>query len=128
MLLLVSGATKTVRQLSHSRHLGCLLTPDSGNSLQSMDGFPWAADNAAFSGFDETKYMRMLQKIRDMKPIFVTVPDIVADAVQTLQLFEKWQPIIKSYGLPTALVLQDGQENHSVPWDKIDAVFIGGHI
>jgi hypothetical protein len=126
MLLLVSGATKTVRQYAHSKHLGCLLTPDTGNSLETMAGLPWAADNAAFSGFDEGRFLRMLERIRGQQPIFVTAPDIVGRAAETLELFRKWEPRIREYGLPVALVLQDGQEKLPVPWERTDAFFIGG--
>jgi hypothetical protein len=126
MLILVSGATKTVRRYSDNKHLGCLLTPDTGNRIETMNGLPWAADNAAFSNFKEEKFIKMLDKIKGSNPLFVTAPDVVADAEQTISLFEKWQPIIKSYGLKAAFVLQDGQESLPVPWKGIDAVFIGG--
>jgi CBS domain-containing protein len=126
MFLFVSGATKTIQKYKNNPNLGCLLTPISGNSQASMCGLPWAADNAAFSGFDETKFIRMLEKIRGTNPKFVTAPDVVGDAKKTLELFNYWHPIIKSYNLPIALVLQNGQEHLPVPWDKLDAIFIGG--
>jgi len=129
MIVLVSGATSTVQKYAASKNLGCLLTPRSRNSLESMVGLPWAADNDCFNGFDEraqTRFMSMLDKIRGTSPLFVTAPDVVADAAATLELFETWEPIIRAHGLPVAYVLQDGQERLCMPWGRCDAVFIGG--
>lgn len=33
---------------------------------------------------------------------------------------------IRALGFPVALVLQDGQQDVPIPWDEIDAVFVGG--
>ena len=58
MRLFVSGATDTLRRYRDSAHLGILLVPGAGNSLPSVlaTGLPWAADNAAFSGFDPAAF------------------------------------------------------------------------
>ncbi|MEK8217165.1 hypothetical protein [Paenibacillus sp. FSL L8-0463] len=129
MLLLVSGATSTVRKYASYPNLGCLLTPRSRNSFKSMAGLPWAADNDCFGGFDssaELRFRTMLNKISGASPLFVTAPDVVADAGRTLEMFNVWEPIIHSFSLPVALVLQDGQEHLCMPWGHCDAVFIGG--
>jgi len=126
VLLLVSGATATIRKYRDSHNLGCLLTPRAGNTVESMCGLPWAADNDCFNGFDESRYLSMLQKIKGQSPLFVTSPDVVGDAEATISMFYTWEPVIRSYGLPVALVLQDGQEHLDMPWSRINAVFIGG--
>jgi hypothetical protein len=128
MLLLVSGATKTVRRESKdSKHVGGLLTPRAGNlNYYANSKIPWAADNDCFNGLDETKFVNMLEKLRGTAPLFVTAPDVVGDAPATLALFSKWEPVIRSYGLPVAFVIQDGQESLCLPWGKLDAIFIGG--
>jgi hypothetical protein len=128
MRLLVSGATRTLRQLNRPDRLGHLLTPHAGDSIDTLlaNGLPVAADNAAFSAWDETAFVRMLAKLRGKPVIWVTAPDVVADAAATLALFEKWEPIIRSYGLPVALVAQDGLEDLQVPWGRFDALFLGG--
>ncbi|MGG3456934.1 hypothetical protein, partial [Paenibacillus rhizolycopersici] len=122
----MSGATKTVGKYSSSPNLGCLLTPRSGNSIESMKGLPWAADNDCFNGFDEKRFISMLEKIKNTNPLFVSSPDAVGDARKTLDMFYEWEPVIHSYGLPVALVLQDGQEKLCMPWGKCEAIFIGG--
>jgi hypothetical protein len=68
----------------------------------------------------------MLERMRGSKPLFVTAPDVVADAIATMDLIDRWAPVVRSYGYPVAFVLQDGQEKLCMPWAQIDAVFIGG--
>jgi hypothetical protein len=129
LLLLVSGATKTVRRYSGSPYLGHLLTPSNGNRVESLleTGLPWAADNAAFSGFDEGRFLRMLDWIEGRAGcLFAAAPDVVADAEATLRLFGGWRREIASRGLPVALVAQDGLESLPVPWSGLDALFLGG--
>ncbi len=46
--------------------------------------------------------------------------------VCTLRLFRAWHPVLKAKNLPVALVAQDGQERLPVPWNDIDALFLGG--
>lgn len=90
-------------------------------------GMKWAADNDCFVGFKPGEYVKMLQQLAG-KPgcLFVTLPDVVGDAVATLSLFYEWEPMVKGCGLPCAFVIQDGQDMASIPWERIQALFIGG--
>lgn len=131
MLLLVSGATKTVRQYTTSPHLGRLIQPRCGNDIVdiAMCGLPWAADNDCFQGLDTRAYRAMLDKIAvqdTTRLLFVTVPDVVADCAQTGALFTEWLPVLQDRGLPPALVAQDGLTEDAVPWGDVRALFIGG--
>jgi hypothetical protein len=85
---------------------------------------PWALDNGCFSEFKREKWLRMLDECETDRPIFITMPDIVGCAVRTLELFDQFK--LRTNGLPRALVLQDGIDKHRIPWDDIEAVFIGG--
>lgn len=129
MLLLVSGTTKTVERLKSHTHLGHFVSPRSRNDPDWFlsTGLPWAADNGAFSGFDPPAFLRMLGAIQG-KPgcLFGVCPDVVGNAAETLSLFGQWRPTLADRQLPVAYVAQDGQEWLPVPWDKIDALFIGG--
>lgn len=135
MRILVSGATATVRKLAskYPDTLGVLLTPQNGNRVCSLP-LPWAADNAAFSNPDDDKFWRMCidawNTDRFHPPMWVAVPDVVGDHAATLQLFdcwcEYWRFEIGSIPFPLAFVLQDGCVADEVPWDSIDAVFVGG--
>jgi hypothetical protein len=53
------------------------------------------------------------------------VPDVVASARRTLEVFDHWSTKLLG-GWPLALVAQDGQENLPIPWNQIEAIFIGG--
>ena len=127
LLILVSGASKTVRAWAGHKNLGCLLTPQTGNK-PPVD-LKWAADNAAYSNWCKKKFVAMLEKISKAEnpPMWVACPDVVGNARATHKLFREWEPVIRSkYGLKVALVLQNGQESIGVPWQDIDAIFIGG--
>lgn len=127
MWILVSGATATVRRLlSVHQNLGVLLTPADGNRIPDAD-VTWAADNSAYSGFNERKYRTFLKRLRGAIGCrWITAPDVVADSVATLSLYQQWQPIITDHGLLPALVAQDGLSYRQVPWLDVSAVFIGG--
>lgn len=127
MLILVSGATKTVRAaMARERNLGVLLTPNDGNAIPD-DGIVWAADNSAFSGFNRARFLRFIDRLARARGCrWVTCPDVVGDALATRALWEEWRPFIVERGLPPALVAQDGLREGDVPWDEVACVFIGG--
>jgi hypothetical protein len=125
MYLLISGATKTVRSLACHPNIGVLLTPNDGNAIPAA-GVVWAADNSAFSGFDEARFRRFLDRIARSPARWVAAPDVVADASETLRRWKVWAPVIREHELPPALVLQDGMVLEDVPWDEVAAIFIGG--
>ncbi len=123
MILLVSGATKTVR--ASDPRVGCLMVPGAG-------GLPlpcrsWAMDNGAFAGFDEKAFLKKLDLVKDVSGcLWVAAPDKVADHLATLRLFDAWEPRLRQLGFPVALVAQDGLIPCAVPWNRIDCLFIGG--
>jgi hypothetical protein len=128
VLLLVQGATSTLRRLKGAKNLGVLLSPNAHGTpavLLSL-GYRMAVDNNCFSGFDEPAYLRLLDLIVGYPVLWVTAPDKVGDAVVTLALFEHWEPILHARGFPVALVAQDGLTPEQVPWDRIECLFIGG--
>ena len=127
-MILVTHGVPTFLRFNHPR-LGRLLTPRMPDSLARTvaAGIPWAADNDAFNGFKEDAYVAMLDKIEGWSGCrFVTAPDVVADAAATLDLFAEWRKTLRDLGHPVALVAQDGLEHLAVPWDDLDAMFIGG--
>jgi len=86
-------------------------------------------DNGAFSGFDAGAFVRMLEgyhPYQGYQPIFVTAPDVVADAASTRRLWPFWSALIRGLRWPVAFVAQDGLSPSQVPWDELDALFIGG--
>jgi len=90
----------------------------------ALSGKPYGLDNGCFATFKHKDWLRLLDDAETNRPIFVCLPDIVGDARRTLDLFDCFKQ--ETNGLPRALVLQDGIGNFSIPWDDIDAVFVGG--
>jgi len=105
--------------------VGQLLTPLTRYRLRDPSR-PWAIDNGGFKRLDIDALFALLAREDHHKEncLFVAAPDIVGSAQRTLELFERWRPRLA--GWRVALVCQDGQECLSIPWDEIDAVFIGG--
>ena len=130
MLILVSKAVVSLQK--HRRpNLGVLATPRALPVVDDLPGWPWAMDNDAYSGFDEARYMAMLDRYQHADArnglLWVTIPDVVGDADATLDLFNEWVGIVGGdYQYPVALVAQDGMKAEHIPWIEIDALFIGG--
>lgn len=114
-----------------------LLTPLTRYRLQRQDA-PFAIDNGAFSCFDKKAYLALLEREKDRKSqcIFVTVPDVIAvdptsgfpigSGRRTLEVFHHWCDRPELAGWSLALVVQDGSEDFDIPWNKINAIFVGG--
>lgn len=109
--------------------LGCkveqLCTPLTRFNRQFPDR-EFAIDNGAFAGFDAAAFIALLNRENTFRHLcrFVAVPDVVASARRTLEVFEHWRNRLSGWKL--ALVAQDGLEDLAIPWDAIDAIFIGG--
>lgn len=130
MILLVSGTTKTMARLApgNERYLGHLLTPNTGNSVQSMlaTGLLWGVDNGAFSGFDPVAFRSCLARVRcQPRLLWIVCPDRVGSARETALLFAEWRTEVAAAG-PVAYVIQDGSEDFPPPWDDFSCLFIGG--
>jgi hypothetical protein len=90
----------------------------------ALSGQPYGLDNGCFTTFHESRWLKLLGDARNDTPKFVCLPDIVGDARRTLELFHKFTGV--TVGLPRALVLQDGIGDLPIPWNELDAVFVGG--
>lgn len=120
-----------------SAELGCpveqLFSPGNG-FLPQNDTVKFGVDNYSFNRFDAVAFERKLERLSEFRDRcrFVAAPDVVVigphgpigDARRTLEVFEHWYPRLCDW--PVALVAQDGQESLPIPWDLIQAVFIGG--
>lgn len=112
-----------------AEELGCaveeLFTPLTRRNPQQLE-HRFAMDNGAFSNFEASSFLAMLDKHASRRDLcrFVAVPDVVGSARRTLECFRYWYP--KLFGWPLAFVCQDGQEGLEIPWDNCAAVFIGG--
>lgn len=127
MIVLVGKAYPTLRRHAHP-NVGRLVTPrDCGRPVDTVRQFLWAADNDGFNGFRPAPFRRMIQKWAAMpRCLFVAAPDVVGDWRATSRSFDLWAPEIRHWMLPVAYVTQDGVPLNAVPWDRIDALFLGG--
>jgi hypothetical protein len=111
-------------------NVGRLLTPRHfPSALETVErGIPIAADNDAFSEFNETRYLAMLEALAPVaeRLRFVTAPDVVGEARPTLERFAVWGPELRRRGFAAGLVGQDGMTPATVPWGSFDAFFVGG--
>ena len=99
----------------------------------SPDYMPYALDNDRFSCWRKKKpwnpdlFISMLNKatILPNKPLWVVVPDVVADSIATLEWWNDWSCTVESYGFKTAFACQDGHQPEDVPKSAF-CTFIGG--
>jgi hypothetical protein len=103
--------------------LGQLLTP---LTRYSNAGSMFAIDNGAFSRFDREGFRKLLERetANKQRCLFVTVPDIVANARRTMEIWRFRHQFVRNW--PLALVAQDGMEDMEIPWHQFNAIFIGG--
>lgn len=108
---------------------GILTSPGhKGVPVGIRDGMKWAADNGVYSGtFDAENYVPWLQTMQEYAEtcLFVLAPDVVGDAVATLEQYKEWEHTIKEMGFPVGFAAQDGSENIGLP-AAFDALFVGG--
>lgn len=108
--------------------VGRLLTPDSSFRKCHIWHPYTALDNLAYVNWNPGAFKNLLfqhaKYAEETK--WVCAPDVVGDAKATLIRFEEWYPILTHLKYPIAYVLQDGQEEDSIPWDRITALFLGG--
>jgi hypothetical protein len=132
VVVLVSGATRTIDRLVAEGVdiVGRLVVPRAKNRSDALQlqSRRWACDNGAYSGLNAKAFVQMLEQYAGEAAgcLFVAAPDVVGDAAATLALFGPWRGIIKAYGYPVALVAQDGLTVATTPWEKVDAIFVGG--
>jgi hypothetical protein len=107
VIVLVHAAPATLAR-HRNPSLGVLSSPR--RFYYDVDGWPWAADNDAYSAWHEGRYRRMLDAIAGLDGcLFVTAPDVVGDWEDTFDLFEAWHPELAELRLPAGYVIQDGQ-------------------
>ena len=128
-MLYLTGAAQRLVTAYSSRFLGSLLSPRQ--STKPISGIPWAADNDCFTQgdtFTSQRYGDWLTKCRTYggQCLFAVLPDVMGDPKATLvRSLEAWE-VLSHLPFRWAFVLQDHVTHHDVPWNKVEAVFIGG--
>jgi hypothetical protein len=111
--------------------LGWLISP--GGWRKPPSWMPYALDNGAFSAWlnkrewDEQAFIDLLDRTRGhIRPLWVAVPDVVADAEATKARWQEWSQRIREItNVPLAFVVQDGMTVADLPEDA-DVLFVGG--
>lgn len=89
----------------------------------------WALDNGCFTNvFTEQLWKKRLESYWELRNscAFVVAPDVLGNHQLTLKRFWEYLPTIREFGYPVALATQDGLIPDMVPWNNINALFIGG--
>lgn len=132
MLLLPGNAKRAVAAVDLvPRFYGWLMTTTRTMTQTETLGLHYGVDNECFTErWDPEVFERSVKRIRDhhgrKRCLFVAAPDVLGDAVATLERSEGWLREIRSWGMPVALVAQDGLEGLRIPWQRFDCLFIGG--
>lgn len=120
-MLYLSG--KVDQRLFDNPHIGLMRTPWISNLVDQP--IAWAADTGCFTRpYDHEAYFNWLADKDRSTCLFATAPDVVADWDATVIAATPVLPLLRDIGYKAAIVLQNGCEE--VPWDEVDAVFIGG--
>jgi hypothetical protein len=127
MLYLTAPATREVRAAMRAGQLGAMMHPRD-TKPRRLRGIWFALDNGAFTGFDVDVWLRAVTAWRPYRDrcLFVTAPDVVANATETRRLADVWLPAIAELGYPPAYAAQDGTTEADVPWEQIAVLFVGG--
>lgn len=108
---------------------GIFLQPRNASACYGVrNGYKWALDNDAFNNeFSMDLLFTALEKMLPYQEscLFVTVPDVICNALATLDKYRYWAWRIKVMGYPVAFVAQDGQESFALP-PEFDWLFVGG--
>lgn len=135
MRYFATPSTQRVRDAMTAGHLGMIATPMQGNRI--LDGVEWAADNGCGPGRtgvargypgDEAWWIWLKSRTPEQvaRCAFAVAPDVLCDAMATLDRSLPWLPKIRSLGYSAAVVAQNGLEDLIVPWDAFDVLFLGG--
>ena len=131
-MIYLSGAVSTAMHNHPRPDVGFMLNPANGQR-PNLALVRWAADNGRFAlpeAWDAGDWLEWLADGERRRwrstCLFVVAPDVVGDARATLELSTPYLPTIRQLGYPAAFVTQDGCDATLVPWDAIDALFVGG--
>jgi hypothetical protein len=102
-----------------------LMAQPASHLERFLPGRVWAADNGCFAeAWDADEWRWWLQRQPREGCLFAVVPDVVANAEATAERYERWAPLVRFFGFPTAYVAQDGLTE--LPEVEFDVLFLGG--
>lgn len=123
---MATSTSPAINEAMSAGRLGRVCTPAGGTRKIPP---VWCADNGAFSAkWDRDKWWAWLEANASHASscLFAVLPDVVADWTATLERSLPWIDPVRGLGYRVAIVLQDGCTAATVPWERVDAVFVGG--
>lgn len=110
--------------------IGWLMNAMSFNGTpEPRKEMPWAMDNGAYIAYknrttwDEQRFLDIALSPWHPPPMWIAIPDVVANKDKTIEMWIKYSPMFKNK--KKAFVVQDGMIVDDVPKDA-DVIFIGG--
>lgn len=134
VVYLTGVSTELTRAVAPTHEtLGLLCTPDSSVHNQAPLYRFWSADNGCFAEalgktWDADRWLRWLESQTHQlnSCLFAALPDHVGNAAASIERGLLYADRVRSLGYPAALVAQNGLQDLDIPWDRFDALFIGG--
>lgn len=129
---LTGSHNEHIHKLAASHGVGLMLQPGSYRPSLSLEYPVHAVDNGCFTPpgqpdrFDETKWLRYLDRCERDRCLFATAPDIPYDWPASWARTEPYIDRIRDLGFRAAVAVQNGATADAVPWDACDVIFIGG--
>lgn len=133
MVMPANNATMMAGYLAgkYQGRIGWIQSPDSWK--EPPDWLPYALDNGKFpiwekgGKWDEKVFYEHCNRAmgRHHKPLWIAVPDVVANREETLRSWFAHSPRVSEYGCPLAFVVQDGMTPDDIP-PNASVVFVGG--
>ncbi len=129
--MFLSGAHSQTLLANPRPDLGLMIQPGMGNSREPLSFWSYGADNGCFAAgnrFDAGKWLAWLGTLRPYRDncLFAVAPDVVGNAVATLERSVPFLWVIETLGFSPAFVTQDGATTNLIPWGKFGTLFIGG--
>lgn len=133
MVLCSNDSSKAFHAFAHKHpgKVGWLFGPSSYKTPR--DYLPFALDNDAYAAWkngtewNRELWIAFMEKVKatGKTPLWVLVPDKVADRNATLGKWNQFSPVVSKFGWPLAFAAQDGMTPDDVP-NNAEIVFIGG--
>lgn len=135
-MMLICGQSNRIWHYWAGRYPGkvaVLISPSYGTRVPVDYWMPFCLDNGAYKAWrdkkpwDKAAWIKMLRWVRmtGQKPLWVAVPDVVADRQATIDNWHLYVPEIERLGWAKAFCVQDGMNPDDVPADA-EVIFVGG--
>jgi hypothetical protein len=126
---MANPSTSQVRDAMTGGRLGMIATPRQRQKVPT--DATWIADNGCFgTGYPgDAEFLAWLDHFtaeERSRCLFAVAPDVLGDADATAIRSEPFLTSIPALGYRVGYVGQDGATRKTIPWDRIDALFLGG--